>query len=463
MVDLETVILLVLVLVLAMIACVTCWCYAEKMRSGVSSGVSGGSGGVRRTHSCGGSIGYASSQHMRAVVEGAEPHIVTYDLNHSGEEYPYRQGGGECKPGGGDCKPGGGDCKPGGGEEYPYQQRASGDTEGAAVGGSTRWGRAFAPPRESGNRSSGMRNADYADEILAPSAVAPAVIKRRGAPTPKQHWQQYVSWDTLKKDAGASAEYFQMRTSAVNNPDFEWGQVHEAIKPMLEDNREHVGIIGLKRDGRTLKVIASEPSPDAIGEGVSSTYFAGVPAELVAKYAERPALFFFHTHPADERANPLPSSPDLATAIYFGATARFAASVVFSRYGILVYGISWSAYKSINSADDWKLALMNFTHDTITAHEGVRSWGFHSLPEYLQLYPRMRLTFYAHPSSAMVAANVQPAIMHSLESEIDHRLIGEYAADIARHVAGRRRKRGTRPVQSAQFALPPDRMPYYLD
>ena len=272
-----------------------------------------------------------------------------------------------------------------------------------------------------------------------------------------------MSWDTLKKDAGASAEYFQMRTSAVNNPDFEWGQVHEAIKPMLEDNREHVGIIGLKRDGRTLKVIASEPSPDAIGEGVSSTYFAGVPAELVAKYAERPALFFFHTHPADERANPLPSSPDLATAIYFGATARFAASVVFSRYGILVYGISWSAYKSINSADDWKLALMNFTHDTITAHEGVRSWGFHSLPEYLQLYPRMRLTFYAHPSSAMVAANVQPAIMHSLESEIDHRLIGEYAADIARHVAGRRRKRGTRPIKSAQFALPPDRMPYYLD
>lgn len=298
---------------------------------------------------------------------------------------------------------------------------------------------------------SGMRKAPFADEVAAPVVAAPLVAKRSAAPEPKQHWQLYQTWDALKKDPGASAEYFRARTAAINNPDFEWGAVLESLRPLLQENREHVGIIGVKRDGRTLRVVASEASPDEVGVGVAPPYFAGVPAELVSKYADRPALFFFHTHPADERASPLPSSPDLATAVYFGATARFAASVVISRYGVLVYGLSWSAYKSINGAADWKLALLNFTHDVIATNEAVRSWSFHTLPDYLQLYPRMRLTFYAHPSPPMVATGVQPAIMHSLESEVDHSLLDEYSADIARHLAGknRRRPRGRTAAQKA--------------
>ena len=256
----------------------------------------------------------------------------------------------------------------------------------------------------------------------------------------KRPWQSYETWDALKRDPGASADYFELRTAALNNPEFDWSRVYQSVLPLLDENREYVGVIGIEADGYTLKLLASEASPDAVGEGVSSTYFAGVPAELVAKYAERPALFFFHTHPADERASPLPSSPDLATAIYFAATARFAASAVISRFGVLVYGLAWPAYKSINSAQDWKLALLSYTHDVVASHEAIRSWAWHTLGDYIAFYARMRLIFFSHPSPAMVALSMHAPIMHSLESEVDHEIIDEYSADIAKHIAGKKRR-----------------------
>ena len=262
-------------------------------------------------------------------------------------------------------------------------------------------------------------------------------VKRKVA---KRPWQSYETWDALKKDPGASADYFELRTAALNNPEFDWSRVYQSVLPLLDENREYVGVIGIEADGYTLKLLASEASPDAVGEGVSSTYFAGVPAELVAKYAERPALFFFHTHPADERASPLPSSPDLATAIYFAATARFAASAVISRFGVLVYGLAWPAYKSINNAQDWKLALLSYTHDVVASHEAIRSWAWHTLKDYIDFYARMRLIFFSHPSPAMVALSMHAPIMHSLESEVDHEIIDEYSADIAKHIAGKKRR-----------------------
>jgi hypothetical protein len=275
-----------------------------------------------------------------------------------------------------------------------------------------------------------------------PAESTAALRAKKSPPKPaKKKWQLYKTWDELKKDPGASADYFAARTAALNNPQFDWSSIHAAVAPLLDEPREYVGVVGVEADGRTLKLVASEASPDAVGEGVGAPYFAGVPAELVGKYAERPALFFFHTHPADLRACPLPSSPDLATAIYFGATARFAASVVISRFGVLVYGLGWAGYKAINGAADWKLALLNYTHDVIAANESVRSWSWHSLRDYTDSYARMRMFFYAHPSPQMVAAGVHPPVMHCIESNIDHLIISEYSADIARHQAGKHKKR----------------------
>jgi hypothetical protein len=305
-------------------------------------------------------------------------------------------------------------------------------------------------------------------ESLKPDATSTLKAKKTPVKPAKKKWQLYKTWDDLKKDPGASADYFAARTATLNNPQFDWSNIYATILPLLDEPREYVGVIGVESDGRTLKLVASEASPDTVGEGVSSTYFAGVPAELVGKYAERPALFFFHTHPADVRASPLPSSPDLATAIYFGATARFAASAVISRFGVLIYGLGWTGYKAINSATDWKLALLNYTHDVIAANESVRSWSWHNLRDYTDLYAKMRMFFYAHPSPQMVAAGIHPPIMHCIESNIDHLIISEYSADIERHLAGKRRRqkhktRAAQPMKTPIWADYGENMPLTLD
>lgn len=172
---------------------------------------------------------------------------------------------------------------------------------------------------------------------------------------PKKRWDSYKSWKEMLTDEGAKNEYFRLRSAVLSYPNLDWSKVMEEMKPKLFESREYIGVASLEADGKTLRVVASEPSPTGIGETKSETTIAGVPSNLVAKYADMPGIILFHTHPADIRCSPLPSSHDLSAAIYFGATSRFAACAVISRYGVLAHGLDWSAYKSINSARDWSL------------------------------------------------------------------------------------------------------------
>jgi hypothetical protein len=153
----------------------------------------------------------------------------------------------------------------------------------------------------------------------------------------------------------------------------------------------------------------------------------------VAKYAARPALILVHTHPADVRSNPLPSSQDLATAVYFGAHGRFAASAVISRYGALLYTIDWPTYKTVAEAADWNLAVLNLCHDVVAAHEAVRSWAAFSLADYLAFYPRHRLMLAAAPLPDMVGDLHRARFSWDLETPIDHDLIESFREEIRAH------------------------------
>jgi len=258
--------------------------------------------------------------------------------------------------------------------------------------------------------------------------------KRAPAPPPAQkRWTEYATWKELQADEGATAEYFAQRAEAINSPEFDWGPVLREILPRLAEGREYIGLVDAEEDGKTLRLKAYEASPIEAGKTDSETTFAAVPAELVTKYAERPALFMFHTHPADPRGSPLPSSHDLSTAAYFAATGRYAASVVISRYGVLIFTLDWSGYKAVNEAKDWSLALSNLSHDIVASHEAVRSWSAHSLADYLAFYPRHRLFFAAYPSPEMVADGRRYTYIWNLETPIDHELITEHREEIAKH------------------------------
>lgn len=249
-------------------------------------------------------------------------------------------------------------------------------------------------------------------------------------------WDEYETWEDMRKNNAALAAYFKDRTKAITNPNLDWTAVLAEMNPKLHENREYIGVASLEPDGKTLRLVASEASPITTKDMQhSDTAFAGVPSDLVMKYASKPGLILFHTHPADIRGSPLPSSHDLSTAIYLGATSRFAACAVISRYGVLMHGIGWDAYKAINSASDWKLAVLNLSHDVVAAHESVRSWSMHTIAEYLAFYPRHRLFMYVFPSPEMVGDTQHYTWMWDLESPIDYEIISEHGADIARHRA----------------------------
>jgi len=258
-------------------------------------------------------------------------------------------------------------------------------------------------------------------------------LMKGGSKSPTKSWDEYETWEALQKDEDATAAYFKQRAAVLKNPNLDWGPVLADMGPKLKENREYIGIANLDADGRTLRLVASEASPIEIGDIISETSFAGVPSELVEKYASRPGLFLFHTHPSDPRGSPLPSSHDLSTAIHFGATSRFAACAVISRFGVLVHGLDWSSYKAINEAKDWKLALLNLCHDIVAAHETIRSWSEYTIDDYLDFYPRHRLLMFVYPSPEMVGDSHSYSFAWNLESPIDHALITEYSRDIAAH------------------------------
>jgi hypothetical protein len=291
------------------------------------------------------------------------------------------------------------------------------------------------------------------DTSLEPTALraGPGALGGAKGPRPKKPWTSYETWAALQKDAGATAAYFAERARVLNNPDLDWGPVLAVMGPKLQDNREYIGLVNLGADGRTLRLEAHEASPVETGSLKSETTFAAVPAELVAKYASRPALFLFHTHPADPRGSPLPSSQDLSVSVYFAAMARFAAHAVISRYGVLVFGLDWDGYKAIGEAKDWTLALLNLSHDVVVAHEAVRSWSTYTLQDYLGFYPRHRLLMFAWPTSEMIGDGRRFKYQWDLETPIDHEVIQEHSREIEKHVSEKKLK--SKPARELGLSL----------
>jgi hypothetical protein len=254
-----------------------------------------------------------------------------------------------------------------------------------------------------------------------------------------KQWHEYETWDKMYADKEATAAYFAQRTALLENPALDWSKVLKVMQPKLHDNHEHIGIANVEADGRTMYLVAHEASPITIGDESLKNAFAAVPGDLVAKYAERPGLVIFHTHPADVRGSPLPSSTDLATAIYFDATSRFAASAVISRYGVLMHTLSIDAHVEINErSKDWKLAMLNMSHDVCAAHEAIRSWSSWKLDDYIKFYARHRMFMIVFPSSEMIGDSHRYTFQGSFEHTIDHDLLDDRVNDIKKHITGQK-------------------------
>lgn len=246
----------------------------------------------------------------------------------------------------------------------------------------------------------------------------------------KKHWTLFETWDKLQKDPVAKKEYLEDKNNILKNPNLDWSEVTKEIGPKLNELREYIGIINLRKGTNILYIKKYEGSPTTAGDEDSETTFASIPSNLVNKYSNIVGLFMFHTHPADIRGSPLPSSYDLSAALYFGSISRFAASVIISRYGVLVYGLSPHGYKFLTKTKDYNLAVLNLSFDIIAAHESIRSWANWRLEDYVKFYERYKMFLYIFPTSEYIGDNVRDINEWSIISPISYELIIEHYDDI---------------------------------
>jgi len=246
-------------------------------------------------------------------------------------------------------------------------------------------------------------------------------IKKNG-----KKWNEYDTWIDLAKDKDALTQYIELKSQILSNPDLDWSLVLKEIGPKLNDRCEYVGLIDLSADGHTLKVSAYESSPIEISNESPEITLAGVPAELVDKYAEKPALFFFHTHPKDPLSSNFPSSVDLSVSISYSLLGRYAASCIISSYGVFLYGLDWDGYRMVHESDDPILAKYNLIHDVVSAHESIRSWRPYSIQDYIDFYPKYQMFMIVYPSSEMVGDNRHYQFSNLITAPIDYDLIETY-------------------------------------
>ena len=249
----------------------------------------------------------------------------------------------------------------------------------------------------------------------------------------KKRWTEHATYaDLISSGKKGVAEYEQARHAAMQNPDYDWAPVLAKVNPLLADNHEYIGIVNLEADGRTLRLDGLEASPVKAGTAKDGITFASVPAAMVEKWARRPALFLFHTHPADPRGSPLPSTHDISTSIYF-SSINWAINVVISRYGVFMYGANVQALETIHASKNFTLAVANFSHDVVAAHQSMRSWGPHTLADHIDFYRRYRMYCYVWPTSEAVSKLGNPELeTYDLLSPIDHEII-ETHRDIGRN------------------------------
>ncbi len=237
-----------------------------------------------------------------------------------------------------------------------------------------------------------------------------------------KRWTTYTTWEELNKNQEALDNYITEKKTILNFPSIDWTEVIASTHKLLDESIEYIGRIDIKDDGKTAYVSYLEAVPMA----KSDLNYAIIPEQTLKKVSSKPAFFVFHTHPNDETCDPLPSTNDIIVAAKWSTLNRYVASLLISKYGIFMYGISNDCMKSIHSGSSWKHNFHNYIFDLVANHECIRSWTKHNLRERLQIYDRLRMFMHIFPSSiltAIFAKNVFKSL--PLESKIDYKLISD--------------------------------------
>ena len=215
-------------------------------------------------------------------------------------------------------------------------------------------------------------------------------------------WMDYNTWNDLKKDKEQFHNYLQFRRRNILAPDFIWDKFMEEIKPYMKMNREYIGIINVKNDGKTLYLAKIQASPTIIKIASKSSTAGKVPAYLVEKMAMTPGVFFFHTHPIKDGLFQLPSSADIVSAIGRSSMAFYVGDALVSEFGAFVYGIDYTTIETLKSCKDFHLSLLHYTLDLASAMESIRSWVKHNCDDILNMLRKYGMYIFPYTNEHYV-------------------------------------------------------------
>ena len=246
-------------------------------------------------------------------------------------------------------------------------------------------------------------------------------------------WTKHKTWASLRANKADMEAYSNDRIDILMSDNLDWSEVIDIITPKLSENAEYIGLINADTRNK-LYIEDLRKSPIKNGSIKSETTFGAIPSSMVNEFGNRPALFMFHTHPDDPLCCPLPSSQDLAVSILYGATMRFACSIVISRYGIIMYGVNKNMrvlFFNQRGKADWEYLFLNYSHDVIAGHESMRSWNTYSKREVEDFYNRYRMFFRVYPFSSYVSWDT--ASTTNIKNPIDYEIIQDQINNVMRH------------------------------
>lgn len=279
-------------------------------------------------------------------------------------------------------------------------------------------------------------------------------------------WTECATWDEVFEKDEVRNAYWDDVTAALNDLDLDWSDVRAELGDKLYDNREWAGRINLV-NGKP-KIVELVPSPHAVGEGpLTKQAAAMVPAEVIEALERKPALFMFHTHPGEVAGSATPSPIDVAGALWIAYTGRFAADLVISPYGVLMYGpnpdFRLAVWGDDNTAEEAQLNLCRRIADVLAAMEGTRSWVS---PWYLEtfastlrgynvdyiVFPTDKYAYMDRRSSFTSPAPVDHESLHDY-----HKRIRELEDEAEGAKVKAKRSRQTAYSKRVRFADPPAR------
>ena len=253
-------------------------------------------------------------------------------------------------------------------------------------------------------------------------------VREPPPPKPKKRWTRYSKWPDLVDDKGAWDQYWVERGEALQLK-LDWSNVRATLMPKVHDNREWAGRINIVK-GKP-KVVEMVPSPFKIGEGVDPRIArAFVPGELVSRLVNKPAMYFFHTHPGDGVGSGIPSAADIGTALLYTYRGWGAGHLVVSNSGIVVYGAGDGYLKEVWNSQHPHYTAMRRAFDVLTAMMGRRSWGWWKIRDIETMLANFKVSFVAFPTD--VYAHDYYATVYRSSGPTDFELLEAYREDLAR-------------------------------